>query len=86
MGMLNGDQAKLAKAHFEKHNGYAPCPCCGNDQWAIGEIVVAPALAQGGASLDGSRAIPFLGVECKRCAFTRFFAAGSIGLVPGGHR
>lgn len=56
------------------------CPMCGNQQWAIIDIVTLP-IFYPGAGLTVGPSVPSLLLACERCACIQHFAAVQVGLL-----
>ena len=63
-------------------NGFV-CPVCGNQRWAINNIVTElREFENGNFIIGGSSAIvPHITLSCHTCAYTLFFNAIQLGIV-----
>lgn len=58
-----------------------PCPMCGQQQWTIGdEIVAATTTSLGGGMAIGGPMVPMIQVICNTCGFVAHHAVGALGI------
>ena len=92
MGLLTltDEQVEQIKAWCQRQGG-GPCPHCGQNSWAIGELIYAMALfpkviyerVEQVPQLESElRKIisPLAQVICVQCGFVKLFAAKTIGI------
>jgi hypothetical protein len=56
------------------------CSWCGEDNWSVGNHIVAPADFSDGV-FSGTVGVPFLPVMCGNCGLSMLFSAAKIGLI-----
>lgn len=81
---LKQGQIEAIKEWIEKKatKESAKCPICGHQQWAIGEHLIRTSIHTPGVTALGGQAYVYAHISCTNCAYTRFFNAVMLGLVP----
>ena len=79
-------EGKLAavRSYLQGKGANGPCSACGNNAFAVADIVTAPVMPEGGGIALGGPSVPMVQVVCSRCGCIRFFAAMPMGIVGGG--
>lgn len=60
--------------------GNRTCECCGQNNWNIADMLVAPPTFEGGMTLGG-KTMPQVVVTCTNCGNTKHFNAVIMGVV-----
>jgi predicted nucleic-acid-binding Zn-ribbon protein len=62
-----------------RHNPNYSCPCCGNRNFGLGEIIAPPTFVNGNINMGGNT-VPMLQLICSNCAHVTLFATVPIGI------
>ena len=80
---LSVEQKKDIQARLEKKwRTPKECPICHENQWALGDHIVAPPLYSQGNFVIGGAAYPVAMLICENCGYTYFFNAVVLGMIP----
>ena len=76
---LSSEQQQKVQAWLNSKGIKVACPCCGHNNWSLGEIISSPIMTQGGMQIGGP-SVPAVQVVCNNCAYINHFAAVPMGL------
>lgn len=76
---LTQTQQQTIQAWLNKHNPNYKCPCCGNRNFTLGEIIAPPTFINGGITMGGNT-VPMVQLICGTCAHVTLFASVPIGI------
>jgi len=79
MALTQEQSEKFQKWMNEKCTQHA-CPSCGQNNWALGQIIMANTVTEGGGVSIGGGGIPMVQICCSNCAFVKLYATVPIGL------
>ncbi|MCF8424664.1 MAG: hypothetical protein K9H41_09990 [Bacteroidia bacterium] len=76
---LSSTQQQTFEKWLNKHNSNYKCPCCGDKNFGLGEIIAPPTFSNGTINMGGNT-LAMLQLVCNTCAHVTIFASVPIGL------